>query len=282
MSDILIAIGVIAAISALLFTASLQFARRAPTWASNLVAIGTFVALVLYIRFLWDDVLLARLLPFSSLIVLGNWFSFAAAIVGGVAWQRVPGGKLRKSLYVVGFAGVATYAVARPFLGSTPQCENLWDGDICLQTTDDTCSAACAATLLKAAGIEATEQELAQLCFTRDGGTTWQGLYRGMMLKTAGTPWTVEVFSGDFDALRTRPGPLILAVGLPENVPVDPVYTEQYGWLPGEWHSVLLFRFLPDDRVEMAEPTPGVGREQWTVDDLRVLWRGRGLRLVRR
>ena len=45
-------------------------------------------------------------------------------------------------------------------------------------------------------------------------------------------------------------------------------------------HTVLLFDFAANDRVNMADPD--VGREQWTVDDLRVLFRGRGLRLRKR
>ena len=37
---------------------------------------------------------------------------------------------------------------------------------------------------------QSTEQEMAELCLTRHG-TSWQGLYRGLKLKTAGTGWDV-------------------------------------------------------------------------------------------
>src|SRR5260221_7046371 len=43
-------------------------------------------------------------------------------------------------------------------------------------------------TTLFRSGISATEQEMADLCITRRG-TYWQGLYRGLKLKTAGTLW---------------------------------------------------------------------------------------------
>jgi hypothetical protein len=45
-------------------------------------------------------------------------------------------------------------------------------------------------------------------------------------------------------------------------------------------HAVLLFDFVGKDRVAMADPD--VGKEQWTVTDLQVLFQRRGLRLVRR
>jgi hypothetical protein len=46
------------------------------------------------------------------------------------------------------------------------------------------------------------------------------------------------------------------------------------------WDNVLLARWLPNERVEMADPD--VGKEQWTVGDLQVLFQHRGMRLVRR
>jgi hypothetical protein len=129
-------------------------------------------------------------------------------------------------------------------------------------------------------GIPATEQEMSQLCVTRSG-TMWQGIYRGLKLKTRETQYDVEVFSGSIDELRQMtPGALIVAAGLERGANIDPIYHEQWGWKPGVLHTVLLFDFVENDRVEMADPD--VGCEQWTVEDLRVLYRGRGMRLVTR
>ena len=61
---------------------------------------------------------------------------------------------------------------------------------------------------------------------------------------------------------------------------VDPIYTERYSWTPGKLHSVVLYGFAENDRVNIGDPS--IGLEQWTVEDLRVLYRGTGLRLVRR
>ena len=169
----------------------------------------------------------------------------------------------------------------RDRLGEPPICSNHWDNDgICRQTSERSCSAACAATILNMHGISATEQEMAELCLTRFG-TTWQGIYRGLKLKTSGTPLDVQVFGGSIDELRPMtPGPLIVAAGLVHGAEVAPIYHEQWGWQPGELHTVLILDFVDNNRVEMADPD--VGREQWTVNDLRILYRGRGMRLVPR
>jgi hypothetical protein len=183
---------------------------------------------------------------------------------------------------VVSLQALGWLTVFRPLWGVAPRCRDRWDGNFCVQTTDLTCTAACAATLLNAHGIRATEQEMAELCLTREG-TQWQGLYRGLKLKTARTPWDVEVVLGGLDHLRALDhGPAILAAGVPRGAAVARIYTERYGWTPGEWHSVLFFGFRHQGLVAMGDPTPDIGRENWTEEDLRVLWRGRGMRLIPR
>lgn len=44
-------------------------------------------------------------------------------------------------------------------------------------------------------------------------------------------------------------------------------------------HSVVPFRQVTADRVEIGDPS--VGREQWSLDDLRIVWRDDAIRLVR-
>jgi hypothetical protein len=166
-------------------------------------------------------------------------------------------------------------------LGAPPHCTDVWTDGVSRQSTDATCSAAAAATLLRAHDIPATEREMAELCLTRRQGTNWQGLYRGLKLKTAGTPWDVEVFHCNLRELQaTLSGPAILTVQLGPNQ-TDQRYIDDFGWIPGLSHSAVLFRFSPDGLlVEMGDPS--VGREEWSTDDLRILWTGKGMRLVRR
>jgi hypothetical protein len=220
-------------------------------------------------------------LPLSNLIVIGNWLPLAAAFVAGLAWRLIPGGVLRRGWPVLILLGLGAFAAIQPLVGEPPECHDHWDHDgICRQTGDKSCSAACAATILSMHGISATEKEMVELCLTRSG-TMWQGMYRGLKLKTRGTPYDVCVFSGSISDLRQMtPGALILATGLERGTDVDPIYQEQWGWRPGELHTVLIFDFVENNRVEMADPD--VGREQWTVEDLRILYRGRGMYLVTR
>ena len=93
----------------------------------------------------------------------------------------------------------------------------------------------------------------------------------------------VFVLRGDEAALRKRePGPIILVVGIPRTAKVDPIYTEDYGWTRGEMHAALFYRFLENGNVAMGDPGVDAGREEWSSEDLKVLYRGRGIRLTRR
>lgn len=283
MEDLLIGVSIILMLALALFLLGLIVGRAAPRWVSTGLALLAILGMIVYIRELWDNVLLARLLPYSNLIVLGNWFPLVAGLLGGLAWRRIPGGGPKKGAYVAALTGIALVTLAVPLWGEPPQCRNLWSNGVCLQTSSQTCSAASAATLLSQYGIDTTEQEMAELCLTRRG-TYWQGLYRGLKRKTFGTRWDVEVFEGDLDELRRRvqDGPVILTVGIPRNADVDPIYTTRDGWRPGLLHSVILFRFLPRRRVLIGDPSIDGGLEPWTLADLDVLWRGRGLQLVER
>jgi len=293
MTDISFGIFILAVLSLFLFMAGWKIARRLPVWGVYATAIANLLMIGCYIRWLWDNVLLAQFLPFSNLIVVGNWFPLLLSSFGGIVCGLIPrlgvethdfhrGIRIRQAVAFVLTQGLGWYAVLQPLLGEAPVCTDQWEGRICLQTTKHTCSAACAATLLRQCGIEATEQEMAHLCLTRRG-TLWQGLYRGLKLKTAATDWDVEVFSGSVDDLKNGPqNPAILMVGIPSADSAPPVYSHQYGWIPGVFHSVLFFQFLPCGQIQMGEPTPGIVEENWSETDLRILYRGRGVRLVKR
>jgi hypothetical protein len=295
MGDLYLGFALLAGGAGVLFGLGARLGRTLPEGGVKGLAVATLAALAGYVVFLADNVVLAGVLPVSALIVVGNWIPLGLSLLAGLAWALIPrqaagvvggaGGKgvrARRVAVVAVLQAVGVFAVVRPIWGRAPSCGERWDGDFCIQTTESTCSAACAATLLKAHGIEATEREMADLCLTRKG-TLWQGLYRGLKRKTAGTDWDVEVVHGPFARLATLgKGPAILAAGIPRNAEVAGIYTERYGWTPGEWHSVLFFGFRGNGLVAMGDPSPGVGRENWTEEDLRVLWGGRGMRLVSR
>lgn len=281
MADLYIGMAVMAAISIGGFFLAAWLTEKLPRFGSESLAFLTVIAVVAYIKYVWHRPVLFELLPFSNLVIVGNWFLPAAGFLAGLVWKRVSGPAYRKAVFVIPLVVVGSYSVVHPLRGSPPECENKWISDnICQQTTKYTCSPACAVTLLKAHGIAATEQEMARLCLTRKG-TTWQGLFRGLKRKTAGTKWDVDAFQCDRKELRrllwqTR-GPIIISVELKEELRND-VYEDRKGWIPGQPHAVLLYGFMGREYLVIGDPT--IGREPWHLTDLNVLWHGKGMRLV--
>lgn len=280
MGDLYLGLLILAVLSAATFGVGRAIGRRVSPRTCNGLSFVAVASLAGYIGFLWDQTALVRWLPFSNLIVLGNWFPLEAGFLGGLASTQRSLPVWRRGLTVVGLQLAGVVVVLFPLMGVAPRCGDVWSDGICLQTTKQTCSAASAATLLRMHGIDATEQEMAELCLTRSG-TNWMGLYRGLKKKTAGTEWEVEVFTGSTDDLRLLKAPAILSVGLEREAQVDPLYQTELGWRPGLRHSVVLLGFVTD-LVEIGEPTPDVGRERWTQQDLQALYLGQGIKLVRR
>ncbi|MEZ6111450.1 MAG: cysteine peptidase family C39 domain-containing protein [Pirellulaceae bacterium] len=281
MTDIYLGLALIAAVSLALFLGSARLVRAWPNWACDLAALGIVVVMLLYIQFAWYGVWLVDWLPFSNLIVIGNWLPLFGAVLAAFVWQRLRDDGGRRRLVVGALAATAVYASVHPLLGHTPECQDQWTKDgVCLQSTRYTCTAAAAATLLKTHGIDATERELADLCLTRDG-TTWLGLYRGLKQKTRGTEWDVRVVSGSIDELGQLERPAILRVGLETDSSVDSTYQTEYGWIPGVAHSVVLTG-LDREFAYVADPTPEIGRERWTREELGILWQGQAMCLVAR
>src|SRR5262245_35572120 len=79
--DLMWGIALIMALTAGLFLATATLARHLSHRALSVVALFVVGALLLYIRSLWYDVRLAAWLPFSNLIVLGNWLPLLAAVL---------------------------------------------------------------------------------------------------------------------------------------------------------------------------------------------------------
>jgi hypothetical protein len=281
MIDIYLGIAIILSLAVGLFMAGLLIARRASRRTSTLMALLAvgLVFLVAYLR--RDSLFLAKILPLTNIIVLGDWLPLPVAFLAGLAWELVPGGTWRKAPLVIPFILLTLYASYGWLFQEIPASQDYWSDGVCIQTSESSCSAACAATLLRAHGIQTTEVEMAGLCFTRKSGTTMAGLYRGLKLKTKGTPWKVEVFFCDVSELRTGGyTPAILKVGIGRGGASDPKYEQDWGWSRGRPHTVVLFAFTPDDKVEIGDPS--IGREHWAFDHLKVLWMGAGIKLVKR
>lgn len=280
MSDLYVAVAVVWLTAVVCFVIASRWAVQTTRRARSAMAVIVLLAGAGYVLYVRDSTLLTAFLPFSSLIILSCWFSVFCGILAGLAWQQAEASRLSRLWPVIALAALGVFSTIHPLLGAAPVCHDRWEGNVCLQSSWHSCSAACAATLLTQRGIDATEAELVELCLTRKG-TTWQGLYRGLTMKTAGTEWRVEVSETSVADLRDYAVfPAILSVGVPVGVDVDPVYTDSYGWPPGQLHSVVLFGFDSDGNPQIGDPS--VGRESWSAADLKVLYRGTVVRLVPR
>ncbi len=289
MSDLYLGIAIQVALMGGAFLLAWGMTRRASTVVCDLLAAITVIGIAVYARWFWENSLMATLLPFSNLIVVSNWFPLAAGFLAGLVWQRIrdtperiPGigtfrGLPRRifSTVILAAAGVAT--LIAPLLGSPPVCGNEWQGDLCLQTSGATCSAAAAATLLQFYGVYASEGEMAALCLTRRG-TNWKGLYRGLTLKAATVSRRVEVFDLGVDELKEQfADPCILQCELRIDDKNASSKYERDGWIPGQAHSVVLLEIHEGNFVVFD---PSVEVEVWDRDAMETLWHGQGLRIV--
>ncbi|MEX2172886.1 MAG: hypothetical protein WD872_00905 [Pirellulaceae bacterium] len=283
MPDLTIGFAVIAVLACGLFWCAAGLAAGLSVRAGNALGLLAVGCLLLYICLLWQSPQVAAWLPYSNLIVVGNWLPLFTAAIAGLVWQRLPASAVRRGFTLAALVLCGAFASIYPLLGPVPRCQNRWDKlGTCLQTTDYTCSPAAAATLLHKYGIEASEQEMARLCLTRRG-TTWQGLYRGLKLKTAGTPWDVQVCHGLAEDLALpQGGPMIVSVGLAANAAGNTDFSREFGWVPGVNHSVVLERVRANGVAIVADPSQEMSREHWDRETLRKLWRGNALRLVPR
>ncbi len=279
--DLYVGVAIVAALSAMLFALGLRAGRRLRPDVSTLLAVAVVGFLVAFVLRWSRGVLLAQIVPMTNAIVLADAVPPAAALLAGLAWARIPGGAGRRAVLVVPLLLVGVHHSYSWMLADPPPLANHWRRGVCVQTSGASCSPAAAATLLRAYGIATDEAEMARLCLTRRNGTSMLGLYRGLRLKTAGTPWRVEPFATGTADLRAFDGPAILSVGIPRGGVPDARYEQLWGWVPGVRHTVVAFGFRAGG-AELEVGDPAIGREHWSVDDLHVLWQGEGLRLVRR
>ena len=281
MQDLYLGLALMGLLSAVTFAVGIGLAgdRR---WVGNGMAIATVLVTILYIRFAWDDIRLAKLLPVSNLVIVGNLLPLSSTFLAGIVWRRIDHWRRIVGVTALWIAG--GYAAVAPMLARPPSCKDTWtEIGICVQTTSATCTPACAATLLRIHGISATEGEMARLCLTGPHGTNWAGLYHALKVKTAGTHLDVVILSGPPETLLGQmPGPALISVGLPMDIAPNSYYRTNWVWNPGEQHSVIVLGTTAEGLVQIVDPDPRIVYETWQRRDLSVLWRGQGMSLVLR
>lgn len=283
--DLYVAIVVMATVAVVVFVAvagylSRRRIERHPRLPGLLLTL--FVCLAVGLLFGTKDFLYwARWIPFSAAIIYSNFTVLALAAAAGSAarlpnrpvWRQILSAIPLLLLSVAALVQPIVQPLLRPVAGGDKWAE----GNVCLQTREATCSAAAAATLLAAHRIDVTEAQMVDWCLTDARGTLSLGLWRGLYIATQDTDMEPEVLNVSVDTLiETGPWPAILSVGLPPGE-VDPIYTEKYGWSPGFRHSVVLFGRNPAGLLDIGDPS--IGREAWSEEDMRVLWREEAVRV---
>lgn len=279
MWDVYLAIVLQLACGALLGAICGRVSRHLSRHVALSLAGAVAAALVAFVIWAHDAVWIAHLLPIPSVVVLGDLRVPLVAILAGLTWRIMSEHTWRRIALIAALVVVGLYRAYAPIFAPVPECRNLWRRGIIIQTTPSTCVPAAAARLLAEYDIRATESDMAQLCLTRERGTSLHGLYRGLAKKTTGTPWRVEVRHAE-PAELGQLAPLLMHVGLTRGARADPRYEQLWGWTPGLQHMVLLFAVGDSGRLDIGDPS--IGREQWEPEALDVLWDGVIIRLVRR
>jgi hypothetical protein len=278
-ADLWIAVVVMTGLGAAMGAGVYVLLKDASRLVLSIAGVAATVLLLLF-GFAWADSLWGtHLIPLPSFIIYGQPAYLLAIILAAVLlrhpiprWRSIP----LAIVLVLFAAGELTGPLREP----PPACRNRWRDGVCLQTSDSSCSAAAAATLLRQRRIPATEQEMARLCLTNADGTLSRGLYRGLHLKTKGTSFRVKVGRTTVAELQASDElPVIISVLLtPEVAARAPVYAGEWGWTPGLGHTVVVLGFPGDGLVTIGDP--GVGRERWALEHLRDLMTGEYITIV--
>ncbi len=261
------------------------FAARAGSKDWSVSALNQFalvvVALVgLYTAFIWESLVLTQWLPFSNLIIISNIYPLAALVLAAIASNRLREQGWRRVIPMTSLLGAGVWSLIYPVMGQAPKCQANWDEKgICYQTTDQTCTAACAATLLNYYDIPTTEEEMAELCLTRQG-TSWKGFYRGLKLKTKDTSFQVRMGYLTPKQLASTRRPVVLRVGKRAWFGSGNAAGLPEGWKAGEIHSVVCLGQIHGYYV-IADPNPDIGIEFWSKDELMKVWDGHSARIER-
>ena len=261
MSDLQLSLGIMGSLCLLSGLLGWRLRRGSDQRTLWLVTVLMTVLMGVYMMWIWDAPVLVTLLPFSGVIILGNWLPVIGSYYAGVCGSTGAIPRWRRLLLSSGLMSLSVYSLLSPLLGDIPRCMNVdFERILEFQTTDQTCSAACAASLLRMHGINATEKELTRLCLTRQG-THWMGVYRGLTLKTAGTEWkvVVERLSG-VELSRAGRFPGVLSLTFHGRAAFRPSDT---GFIQNTGHSVVSLGTNGAGELVVFDPSPDYGFETW-------------------
>lgn len=281
MSDIWTAVVVMACVSAAAGTLSATcFHTEKGQRVVLLLALSIF-ATFLYLLYFAGQLFWARIVPSSAAIIYTNLAAVFAGLGAGWGW-RLPNKPFWRRLTLAILLGLTSLtAILWPLLSMAlrppPEGHDNWDGPVALQSSWATCSPAAAATLLSAEGIRVSERDMIPLCLTDYQGTPTLGLYRGVKLTASRNGRQVEIIDSRLEnLLRQDDWPVLISVRLPFGVD-DPRFADEWGWIPGMGHAVIVFGRTSENGFIVGDPA--IGPELWSESKMETLWQGAGLRV---
>jgi peptidase C39-like protein len=283
MQDLALATAALAALSAIAFLVGLRMSSRWTKGRLIALCVLALAALLVFVCRYHGTWQIARVLPISGVIVLGNWIPVGGAFFAGVMLGQKTSPPWRRCSLASLILLASGYSVACCFLGHLPVRHRLASqASVAEQSRRSSCGACCAAMLLQHHGIAATEEELVGLCLTSYRGCPALGLYRGLKLKTAGVPWDVEVVTCTLEELLKTRGPLLLRIRIPATTWIDNQGHLRRSQSRFE-HAVLMTGAQDSDHIQIVDPAVDSDcRFAWDTDRLRECWTGEALRVVRR
>ena len=281
MADIWIAVAVMSFLSlgAAVLSACYLYSEKGQR-VMLLLAVS-IAATVFFVLYLAGQLFWARIVPSSAAIIYTNLAAVFAGLGAGWAWRLPNLPPWRRILMAMILGMAALTAILWPLLSMAlrppPEGQNQWKGAVSMQSSWATCSPAAAATLLQAEGISVSEREMIPLCLTDYEGTPTLGLYRGIKLISSRNNRRVEIIDRSLKTLLLADDwPVLLAVRLPLGVD-DQRFENEWGWIPGMGHSVVILGRSPGGEFLVADPA--IGLEVWSESKLETLWQGNGMRV---
>lgn len=270
--SIYLAIGFILTLAVVLAIIMSRWATYRSRGAALCVALAAIAWLFVHPLLVANCLIAARILPVADVIIWSNPQPLCVGAFTGIAWTQLGTPKWQRWALLVPLCAFCIYRTVEPVVGSPAQLRgHTMTGEVVRQSSKSSCSAAACATALRLVGIETDEAEMAGLCLTKARGTFRLGIYRGLKLKTDGTQWKVEVFTGSLDEfLKLPPAPAVANITVAGDRRA----------LLGASHSVMIFPSSGSDRIEIGDPF--VGKYSMTKQSLGDVWQNEALRLVRR
>ena len=279
MMDIYIAMLAMTVISCLLFGLSLLLYKHLTgSWRKG-IAVGIIAVILIHIFVLSNSIRWTDWLGVKAVIIYSNLLIPLNGLLSGFVWGNRTLSGLRRTTAIGLLMFLAYLPTIYQIYPIHVPYHDIWEDNICIQSSYTSCVPAAGATLLNYYGIDSSEEEMARLCLTRYEGTPLLGLYRGMRMKAEGSIYDVVIGRATIKQLQNDIGlPAIVIISLDEETNKrKPFYSENDGFIVGVSHSVVLFGFTDDGRIEVGDPS--VGREIWSLETLEDLWDGDYIRL---